>query len=734
MAMATLSIDFEARLARLEQAFQKAAGDAEKSAKDIEKPFRDLDARMNSMFRGWARDITAALGAAAFVNLIKGAIDAQDHLNDLAKRSQLTVEQIGGIGFAASQAGSDVDGATLAMGKLSQTLAKAASGHKQEAALLKATGVSALDAAGNMRSVDDVLLELADKFASYKDGPNKAALANGYFGKSYASMLPLLNDGSQSLKDNIEFFQKYSGVTNETAKAADAFNDTMTKLHLLQQAFGHELANQLLPGLQKLADLWVENKTQGDKFHGTAEGLANIIKGAALAAAFGVQTFTGLGDVLGGVAAKMIALQHAADNKKSLLNPFGASAIFDIGPAFDKIDAETHARLEKSRSLLSGLQDAFYGPKSTAKAAAVFGDPGTSMTVKPSREAPGLPNTERTKHEKTQEIDRLIQKLQEQTIAEITAGDAMSHLEKAEFDLATNPKLANATLEKQKAFLALAKGLDLYHDKFADLLNTPRDNFNKSEARGMEATNEALRQSTNAQADAFHQLIAATPARQLEETRKTMQDLATAFEKGDIDVTTFTEAVQTKLGTLPESFAHVMTDMEQLAADGASGIQHALGDTVLDVLDGKFENIGKHFGDLLKKLIAQAIEADVGKYLLGDASKGGGFGGLITTIFPSLVGVGSKAGGGSVSPFSMTRVNEHGPEGLTVQGKDYVMNGGSWGKVTPAGGSAPASPTIVFNVAAGVTRNELATLLPVFKQQIKGELKNEAKRPGYAGV
>jgi hypothetical protein len=44
-------------------------------------------------------------------------------------------------------------------------------------------------------------------------------------------MIPLLNDGGAALQGNINYFKRYSGVTVETAKAADQFNDTLTKIN-----------------------------------------------------------------------------------------------------------------------------------------------------------------------------------------------------------------------------------------------------------------------------------------------------------------------------------------------------------------------------------------------------------------------------------------------------------------------------------------------------------------------
>jgi hypothetical protein len=47
------------------------------------------------------------------------------------------------------------------------------------------------NANGQLRSTDDVLLDVADKFASYEDGAAKAALAQEVFGNARRVVLSL---------------------------------------------------------------------------------------------------------------------------------------------------------------------------------------------------------------------------------------------------------------------------------------------------------------------------------------------------------------------------------------------------------------------------------------------------------------------------------------------------------------------------------------------------------------
>lgn len=57
-----------------------------------------------------------------------------------------------------------------------------------------------------------------------------------------------------------------------------------------------------------------------------------------------------------------------------------------------------------------------------------------------------------------------------------------------------------------------------------------------------------------------------------------------------------------------------------------------------------------------------------------------------------------RAAGGPVSAGGLYRVNEKGPELLTVGGRDYLMMGSRGGSVTPNGGTAPGGGRVTVNV------------------------------------
>ena len=63
----------------------------------------------------------------------------------------------------------------------------------KNAKAFKALGISVKDNEGNLRSSEEVFLDVADKFSKMEDGAGKTTLAIKLFGKSGADLIPLLN-------------------------------------------------------------------------------------------------------------------------------------------------------------------------------------------------------------------------------------------------------------------------------------------------------------------------------------------------------------------------------------------------------------------------------------------------------------------------------------------------------------------------------------------------------------
>ncbi len=207
-----------------------------------------------SSLKGAVGGFAAAIAGSAIVGgltaVVKQSIDAGDELFNLQAKTGVAASALIGIGNAAKLA--DVDMATLGKGltKLNINLVKAAEGNDALARQFQALGVSVKDANGNVAPTDKVLGQIADRFADMPDGAQKAAAAVALFGKAGADLIPLLNEGADSME---QFTYK---VSEDFAARSDLFNDTITEFGIKTQGFGMELTDALLPALQSILEVF----------------------------------------------------------------------------------------------------------------------------------------------------------------------------------------------------------------------------------------------------------------------------------------------------------------------------------------------------------------------------------------------------------------------------------------------------------------------------------------------
>lgn len=289
--------------------------------------------------QGVMAGLGATLSVAAFAAGIKAAIDYADQLNDLAKQTGIAVETLGGLGYAAQQSGTSLEAVAKGTSKLATLMADAAAGVARASSTFESMGVSVRNADGSLKSLDVGLAEIADKFAGYEDGAEKAALANALFGERLgAQMIPLLNEGGDKLREMVAEYQKYGGITADTAARADAFNDTLSKLAMIGGSLWRTLASALLPTLQAIANIFVEAKNKTGEFGAVADGVTVVVKGLATAGIAVVEVFRAVGASLGNVIGAIMAylrgdsISSIWEGLKQGFGDVGAS----IGQAFDR--------------------------------------------------------------------------------------------------------------------------------------------------------------------------------------------------------------------------------------------------------------------------------------------------------------------------------------------------------------------------------------------------------------
>ena len=238
-----------------------------------------------------------ALGALAPVATIGGigalvqkTITAGDAMYDMSQRTGVSVEALARFKKAAATSGTDIDAVSKALGKLSKGMYEAAqSGKGPTAEALKALGISATDAAGKLKTADQVTLEISNKFKAMPDGVEKTALAMQLFGKAGAEMIPMLNMGGDAI-DKLKV-----KMTTAFAQKANEYNDKLTTLSGKVGGLAAGLTIALLPaldavvtGLTAVVDLFSKLPEPMQSVIGLAVGLGIALKALEFAGLAGL--------------------------------------------------------------------------------------------------------------------------------------------------------------------------------------------------------------------------------------------------------------------------------------------------------------------------------------------------------------------------------------------------------------------------------------------------------------
>jgi len=208
----------------------------------------------------------AAVGAAV-AHAVTNALGEITQMSRLSQSIGVPIEQLQMLKHAAEQSGVSLQ--TLGQGfkDLAQKMNEAA-GDKASgpARAFTALGVSITDASGRLKSSEQVMLDVAQKFSGLQDGANKTALAVHMFGESGAQLIPFLNQGRDGISQLGDQARQFGLVLDgQTIAAADRFNVNLQQIWKTKDALATMLAAKLAPALERLSERFLAYVTDAKK-------------------------------------------------------------------------------------------------------------------------------------------------------------------------------------------------------------------------------------------------------------------------------------------------------------------------------------------------------------------------------------------------------------------------------------------------------------------------------------
>ena len=563
MALATLTIDINARLASIEKDMGRAAQIAERNAQRMQAAFAGVSTALGAL--------GGVLSVGMLAGWVKQAADAADALDQLAERTGVSVESLNGLSYAVQLSGGDMESLEKGLQSLNKKLSEFSAGEKSTVELFKALGISATDAEG-------ALLQLADVFPRLEK-TDQVRVGTELLGKAYSSLVPLLAQGRAGLQGLIEEGQKLNPITAESAKQAAEFNDNLDKLKRSSDSFAMQIGNAVIPALNKLADEFLRTQKAGLSFWQALKGTI----------------FEGLDDptVSAGGKIKKFA-DELADVEKQLASRTGAS----FGGESMTRDLEKRAdTLRKYIALQKGIQrdealsgdDGYRGPLDRMAAGG-----GSTITLPKAGAATGGGRSAgraaaAKDYEPLAEAARVYQSAldaltKSQAEAE-TSGLNLTGTQKRLMDIMMSPEWLQMP-ESWRVMIAAQGDATIGAEKLAD---------------EQQRLNDLLGDSA------------------LEAQRADMALLAKAFEQGQISAEKYTDAVNRALGNIDvkpvdDQFADLKRAIEGFGQDAAAAI-------VDFALTGKMS-----FSDMTESILADIARMLVYQNITGPISRAiGGF-------------------------------------------------------------------------------------------------------------
>lgn len=276
------------------------AADLARLTKDMDNAKKTVGNTVSSINKALGA-IGVGISVSFFTDMVKGVVNVGDKMNDLRKITGLTVEELGGLSKAAKLNGTDLDQVAKAIGIMSKNIAAGSDAFKN-------LGIETKQSNGDFRSIREVLLDVADRFSQMRDGVQKAALSQQFFGKTGREMIPFFNEGRGKIEELIKAYEKTGSMTTKLAEDSDRFNDLLVILNGNVTGAKNNFVTGLLPALNDIAAAFTKTTGSAELFNAIGSGIGIIMKGIVIAVATAAGALKSLGIAIDGIGRQMLAL------------------------------------------------------------------------------------------------------------------------------------------------------------------------------------------------------------------------------------------------------------------------------------------------------------------------------------------------------------------------------------------------------------------------------------------
>lgn len=346
---------------------------------------------MQGLSAGTVAAMAAATAAiAAVVKAVKevGEITLQvaAEVDEYLAQSSITgvpAEMLQAWDYAAPLVDTDAETIKGAMTKITRAMGDAADGSEKSQQAFASLGVSIEGADGQLRSAEEVFYDVIDALGQVSNQTERDAIAMDLMGKSAQDLNPLIDQGSQALKDYAKQAEAAGYVLDESQlQKLGEVDDAYQELQLTIEANRRQLAADFAPAAKEAMELFsdvVRKAGEMLKQSGLIENLSLIIQNLISIIRSAGEMLTKIPafnkglelikETLGAIAMFTASIADAAELLSAIMDPssWGSGRITNaLGFGYSSGNANN---FQRTRMQLEGTYDQymdFYGDQLSA--------------------------------------------------------------------------------------------------------------------------------------------------------------------------------------------------------------------------------------------------------------------------------------------------------------------------------------------------------------------------------
>jgi hypothetical protein len=250
------SSEFEAKKSKVDKGLKDTGAEAEKTGSKLKKSGKDGADSFENVAKSAAKFLAIIGGTMAVKQFIENQIEANAALDRFAQNLDQSANSISAWGNAAELAGGSAEGLQGTMDMLSKSQTELQlTGQSSLIPYFSALGMSLADTQGKARPVNDLLLDLSDRFS--KMDRTTANNMGRMMGIDQGTMQLLLK-GRSEVELMIARQKEYGAVTKQQAEEASRLRNAMVSSRQSFEAFGRELLSAATPALEKMFAIFAD--------------------------------------------------------------------------------------------------------------------------------------------------------------------------------------------------------------------------------------------------------------------------------------------------------------------------------------------------------------------------------------------------------------------------------------------------------------------------------------------